>query len=67
MRDINRLLQRFEAKMDQRRSLLLSPEELDLLVEAGAYKVLAEAAISIREQASRDRIAQRRGPEEDEK
>lgn len=60
MTDINRLLQRINSKIDRRRSLLLSVEELDLLVEVGAYKALADAALAIREQASRERLAERR-------
>lgn len=67
MTDIGRLLQRINKKIDTKRSLLLSVEELDMLVEVGAYKALADAALASREQASRERLAERRERDEQKK
>jgi hypothetical protein len=42
------LQRKLEKKIDQRKTIQLSPDELDLMVECGAYDQLVRAALEFR-------------------
>ena len=54
------LLRKLSRKLDQRRGVQLTPAELDLLVESGAYSALAQHATRFQERQCRDRSARSR-------
>jgi hypothetical protein len=51
------LQRKFERKMDERKTIQLSPAELDLMVECGAYDAIVNAAVESRKAQVRDRNA----------
>jgi len=51
------LQRKLEKKIDQRKTIQLSPDELDLMVECGAYDQLVRAALEFRKAEVRMRRA----------
>jgi hypothetical protein len=49
------LQRKFEQKLDDRKTIQLSPEELDLFVECGAYDAILRAAVDFRKAQIRER------------
>jgi len=54
------LQRKFDKKIDERKTIQLSPEEIDLLVECGAYDKIVEAARDFRKKQCRERSARSR-------
>ncbi|MBB4857211.1 hypothetical protein HNO88_000518 [Novosphingobium chloroacetimidivorans] len=49
------LQRKFEKKIDERKTIQLSPEEMDLIVECGAYDEIVRAALEFRKAEVRTR------------
>ena len=54
------LQRKFDKKLDQRKTIQLSPEEMDLIVECGAYDKIVKAAQDFRKAQCRERSARSR-------